>query len=85
MKNMNAILFLYPEAKFSMVNDDVSMITWVGEQYPIPSQEELQNAIDAMEAQEAQKLATQAANKESANAKLLALGLTQEEITALKN
>lgn len=85
MKNYDAIRFLYPDAKFSIVNDDVSMITWVGEQYPIPTEEELQNAIQTMEAQEAQKLAAQVAAKGSARAKLAALGLTEEEIAALQN
>ena len=85
MKNFNAIKFLYPEAKFSMVNDDVSMITWVGNSYPIPNEEELQNAIAAMEAAEAAQVAKLAANKESARAKLAALGLTGEEIAALSN
>jgi hypothetical protein len=85
MKNFNAIKFLYPEAEFSMINDDVTKITWVGQSYPVPSAEELQNTIAAMEAAEAAKAAEQAANKESARAKLAALGLTPEEIAALSN
>jgi hypothetical protein len=85
MKNFNAIKFLYPEAEFSMINDDVNQITWVGQSYPVPSAEELQNAIAAMEAQEAAKIAAQTASKESAQAKLAALGLTPEEIAALSN
>ena len=85
MKNFNAIKFLYPESEFSMINDDVTKITWVGQAYPVPSAEELQNAIAAMEAAEAAKVAELAANKESARAKLAALGLTGEEIAALSN
>ena len=85
MKNFNAIKFLYPESEFSMINDDVTKITWVGQAYPVPSAEELQNAIAAMEAAEAAKVAAIAANKESAREKLAALGLTGEEIAALSN
>ena len=85
MKNFNAIKFLYPEAEFSMINDDVNQITWVGQSYPVPSAEELQGAIAAMEAAEAAKVTELAANKESARAKLAALGLTGEEIAALSN
>jgi hypothetical protein len=85
MKNFNAIKFLYPDSEFSMVNDDVNQITWVGQSYPIPTAEELQSAIAAMEAEEVAKAEAQAANKESARAKLAALGLTPEEIAALSN
>jgi hypothetical protein len=66
MKNFNAIKFLYPESEFSMINDDVNRITWVGQAYPA-------------------EVAAIAANKESARAKLAALGLTGEEIAALSN
>lgn len=85
MKNFNAIQFLYPEAVFSMVNDDPNQITWVGQEFPIPTVEQLANAIASMEAEEAAKAAAQATNKESAQAKLAALGLTPEEIAALSN
>jgi len=85
MKNFNAIKFLYPDSEFSMINDDVTKITWVGQAHPVPSAEELQNAIAAMEAAEAAKVTELAANKESARAKLAALGLTGEEIAALSN
>jgi hypothetical protein len=85
MKNFNAIKFLYPDSEFSMINDDVNQITWVGDSYPIPTEEELENAIAAMEAQEEEKAAARIANKESARVKLSALGLTPEEIAALSN
>ena len=85
MKNFNAIKYIYPASEFSMVNDDVNQIAWVGQSYPIPTAEELQNAIAAIEAAEAAKAAELAANKESARAKLAALGLTGEEIAALSN
>jgi hypothetical protein len=85
MKNFNAIQFLYPEAVFSMVNDDPNQITWVGQEFPIPTDEQLTNAIAAMEAEEVAKAAAKAAAKESAQAKLTALGLSDEEIAAITN
>ena len=85
MKNFNAIKFLYPSSEFSMVNDDVNQITWVGDSYPIPTAKELEDAILAMEAAEAAEAAELVSNKESAKAKLAALGLTPEEIAALSN
>jgi hypothetical protein len=85
MKNFNAIRFLYPEAVFSMVNDDPNQITWVGQEFPIPTGGQLADAITAMEAEEAAKVTAKAAAKESAQAKLTALGLSGEEIAALTN
>jgi len=85
MKNFEAIRYMYPEANFSMVNDDISTIAWRTEGITTPTQEEVDNAIASMEAEEAAKVAAQAANKESAQAKLAAIGLTPEEIAALSN
>jgi hypothetical protein len=83
MKNFNAIRFLYPDAEFSMINDDVAMITWVGQDYPIPTKQELDNAIKAIEDKEAQDLQDREDLKNSALAKLQALGLTEEEAKAV--
>jgi hypothetical protein len=85
MKNFEAIRYMYPDADFSMVNDDISTIAWRTEGIATPTQEEVNNAIAAMEAEEASKVAAKAANKESAQAKLAAIGLTPEEISALSN
>jgi hypothetical protein len=85
MKNFEAIQYMYPDAAFSMVNDDISTIAWRTEGITTPTQEEVNNAIAAMEAEEASKAAAKAANKESAQAKLAAIGLTPEEISALSN
>ena len=85
MKNFEAIQYMYPDAAFSMVNDDISTIAWRTEGIATPTQEEVNNAIAAMEAEEASKVAAKAANKESAQAKLAAIGLTPEEISALSN
>jgi len=83
MKNFNAVCFLYPDAIFSMVNDDVSMITWVGEEYPSPTAKQLSDAIKAIEDKEAQGLIDKEAAKNSALTKLQALGLTEAEAKAI--
>ena len=83
MKNFDAVRFLYPNAVFSMVNDDVSMITWVGEEFPIPSKKQLNDAIKALEDKESQDLADKEAAKNSALTKLQSLGLTEAEAKAI--
>jgi len=83
MKNFAAIRFLYPTAKFSMINDDVKQITWVGEEFPIPNAKQLKDAIAAMEAAEAKVIADKEAAKASAIAKLEALGLNLAEAQAI--
>lgn len=83
MKNFNAILYLYPDAVFSMVNDDVSMITWVGQEYPIPTAKQLSDAIKAIEDKEAQDVLDKEEAKNSALSKLQALGLTETEAKAI--
>jgi len=83
MKNFNAVRFLYPDAIFSMVNDDVSMITWAGEEFPIPTAKQLSDAIKAIEDKEAQDLADKEAAKNSALTKLQSLGLTEDEAKAI--
>jgi hypothetical protein len=40
MKNFEAVRRIYPTAIFSMVDDDVNQITWVGDSFPIPTQEQ---------------------------------------------
>ena len=85
MKNFNAIRFLYPDAIFSMVDDDPNKITWVGQEFPIPTEEELAAAINAAEEQEAAAIAAKAAAKAAAMAKLEALGLSIEEVAAITN
>jgi hypothetical protein len=83
MKNFNAVRYIYPNAEFSMINDDVSMITWVGEEFPIPTAKQLKDAIKAIEDKEAQDLADKEAAKNSALIKLQSLGLTEDEAKAI--
>ena len=79
MKNFDAIRHIYPDAVFSMVDDDPQQITWVGQEYDVPTTEQIANAISELEAVDAAKVTA----RESALAKLAALGLTAEEIAAL--
>jgi ATP-dependent protease HslVU (ClpYQ) ATPase subunit len=83
MKNFNAVRYIYPSAEFSMINDDISMITWVGEEFPIPSKKQLSDAIKALEDKESQDLADKEEAKNSALTKLQALGLTEAEAKAI--
>ena len=83
MKNFNAVRYIYPDAVFSMVDDNPQQITWIGQEYPIPTAEQIAAAIAAMEGAEAQAVIAKAAAKASAEAKLAALGLTADEVAAL--
>jgi hypothetical protein len=83
MKNFEAVRYIYPDAIFSMVNDDVSMITWVGQEYPVPTAKQLSDAIKAIEDKEAQDILDKEAAKNSALTKLQALGLTEAEAKAI--
>ena len=85
MKNFDAIRLMYPDAAFSMTDDDISTVAWRTEGIATPTQEEIDAKIKQIEDEEAAKVASQAANKESAQAKLAAIGLTPEEIAALSN
>jgi hypothetical protein len=83
MKNFNAVRYIYPTAEFSMINDDVSMITWVGEEFPIPNAQQLSDAIQAIEDKETQDVLGKEEAKNSALSKLQALGLTEAEAKAI--
>jgi hypothetical protein len=83
MKNFNAVRYIYPSAEFSMINDDISMITWVGEEFPTPTAKQLSDAIKAIEDKEAQDILDKEEAKNSALSKLQALGLTEAEAKAI--
>jgi hypothetical protein len=83
MKNFNAVRYIYPNAEFSMINDDISMITWVGEEFPTPTAKQLSDAIKAIEDKEAQDILNKEEAKNSALSKLQALGLTEAEAKAI--
>lgn len=83
MKNFNAIRDIYPNAIFSMIDDDLQKITWVGQEYPIPTQEEIDEFIKNKEIDDAKKNTDKQIAKAAALKKLKLLGLTEEEIQAI--
>jgi hypothetical protein len=85
MSNFKAIQYLYPNAEFTMTDDDVSTIIWKTEGITNPSAKQIQDAIKAMQAAEAKAISDKEAAKASTLAKLEKLGLTAEEIQATFN
>jgi hypothetical protein len=83
MKNFDAIRYIYPDAVFSMVDDDPEQIAWVGQEYDIPTAKQLKDAIKAIETADAKAIADKESAKASAIAKLEALGLTLSEAQAI--
>jgi hypothetical protein len=83
MSNFEAIQYLYPNAEFTITNDDVSTIIWKTEEITTPSLEQIQNALNAMDVAKAKAIADKTAALASAEAKLTALGLSATEVAAL--
>jgi hypothetical protein len=83
MKNFDVIRLMYPDAAFSMVDDDISTIAWRTEGITTPTQEEIAAKIKQVEDEEAAKITIKADVKEAALSKLQALGLTEEEAKAI--
>lgn len=80
MKNYDAIRYIYPEAKFSIINDDPSTIVWVDGDFPIPNKIQIDAATAALEARVQERIDLKA----SAKAKLVAgQPLTAEEADTL--
>jgi len=81
---IEAILKINPNAKVSVNGDDINQITWHEDTTPI-SKEDIQAQIPIVEQEMADAAAQKIADKESANAKLRALGLTDDEIEAFRS
>ncbi len=77
---MKAILFIRPNAEFVI---DGGEITWLDENQTEPTKAQIKSASIACEAAEAAQINAKAAAKEAAQAKLAALGLTVEDLSAL--
>jgi ankyrin repeat protein len=82
-KIVKAIQSIKPNAQFSLTNDDLNTLTWENGETPI-SIADIQAQIPIVEQEIADAEAKKIADKESANAKLKALGLTDDEIEAIK-
>jgi len=78
-----AILKLKPNAEFSYTDNDYSTIKWDVLEGDAPTQAEIDEVIEQIKADEAQAIIDKAAAKTAAQAKLAALGLTLEDLTAL--
>ena len=79
-----AILQINPNAEFTYKNDDINTIEWHNGTTPI-SKADIQAQIPIVEQELANAEAKKIADKESANAKLKALGLTDDEIEAFRS
>jgi hypothetical protein len=78
-----AVVSLRPGVEWSMNGDDVEGITWhTPNVEPLTTAEVEQEIIRLQEEQEAQ-IAAKAAAKQSAMQKLAALGLNEEEVSAI--
>ncbi len=78
-KILEAIKKINPSAQVSITDEDINTIVWENGTTPI-SVADIQAQIPAVEAAITKKIA----DKASANAKLKALGLTDDEIEAIK-
>jgi hypothetical protein len=78
-----AILFLQPDAQFTVAGGVYSGIEWLSNEIPKPTEKEVNEQLAKLQAEEAVKEQAAKDVKASALAKLSALGLTQDEVKAL--
>jgi len=81
---IKAINNLKPNAEFAFTDNDYSTIEWHKITGSAPTQAQIDAEIEKIKASETQEKIDQATAVASANAKLQALGLTLEEIKALR-
>ena len=81
---IKAILKINPQAQVSVKNNDINEISWHNETTPI-SKSEIEAMIPVVEQELKDAEAKKIADKEAANAKLRALGLTDDEIEAFRS
>jgi len=79
---VDTILKINPKADFSIKENDINQITWLNNTTPI-AKSEIEAMIPIVEQEIANEEANRIAKKESAKAKLAALGLDEEEIKAI--
>jgi hypothetical protein len=80
---VKAIQKLRPTAEFSFTQEDYSTIKWDKLEGDAPTQAQINSAIEAIKAEEAQAEIEAIAKKAAAEAKLVALGLSIEDLKAL--
>jgi hypothetical protein len=81
----SAIVSLRPDADWMMHGDDVENITWHTEGVTPLTQAEVDAEIARLEQEAIDKQAAKEAAIKSGRAKLLALGLTEDEVAAMTN
>ena len=80
---IKAILKINPTAEVSVSGNDINQITWENGTTPIPVAD-IEAMIPVAEQEIADAITKKAADKASADAKLKALGLTDDEIEAFR-
>ena len=80
-----AVMSLRPGAEWTMAGDDVEGITWHTEGIDPLTQAEVEAEVARLEQAAIDDAAARQAARESGKAKLLALGLTIEEVEAMTN
>ena len=80
-----AVMSLRPGAEWSMFDDDVEGITWHTEGVEPLTQAEVDAEVARLEQAAIDKQAAKETAVKSGRAKLLALGLTNEEVEAMTN
>ncbi len=81
---IEAILKINPDAKVMVNNEDINSIQWLDGTTPI-SKADIQAQIPVVEQEIADAATKKIADKASADAKLKALGLTDDEIEAFRS
>jgi len=80
---VNAIRLLKPNSEFVIRDNDYSTIEWHILEGEAPTQTEIDEAIEQVKSDDAQAELDKATKKASAEAKLVALGLTITDLRAL--
>jgi len=80
---VKAVNLLKPNSEFSLENNDYATIKWDILEGEAPTQTEIDSAIKQIKADEVEAEITQATKKQAAEAKLVALGLTLDDLKAL--
>ena len=80
-----AVMSLRPGAKYFMVNDDVENMIWHTEGVEPLTQAEVEAEVARLEQAAIDEAAARQAARESGMEKLLALGLTVDEVAAMTN
>ena len=79
---IETILKINPNAEVTVNADDINQITWLNGTTPI-SKSEIEAMIPVVQQEQRDKIAQQESKKQSAIAKLKALGLDEEEVKAI--